>query len=164
LPVAPAPQGLRPHPQLRLPRQPPTCHSPAALLATSRCRVATPDRTTSLPYPGTQPALALSPMWWAHGGYRQTYGSPDPTPFSTLPFRSRRMKLLFQAPALGATHHSQAWCALLAPKTAVPSQPGLKPSLLPHANYNQTIPAFAFSSPSSFLRSLSHNPNPIEFP
>ncbi len=27
------PQGLRPHPQLRLPRQPPACHSPAALLS-----------------------------------------------------------------------------------------------------------------------------------
>jgi hypothetical protein len=31
-------------------------------------------------------------MWRPHGGHRETYGCPDPTPFSALYRRSRRMK------------------------------------------------------------------------
>jgi hypothetical protein len=36
-------------------------------------------------------------MWRPHGGHRETYGCPAPTPFSTLSRRSRRMKLQIQA-------------------------------------------------------------------
>jgi len=73
------------------------------------------------------------------------------------------MKLQFPTPSLGAPQHPLALCALLAPKQAVRSQPLLKLPLLPYPNYNQTIPASAFSSPSSFSPSPSHNPNTIEY-
>jgi hypothetical protein len=73
------------------------------------------------------------------------------------------MKLQFQAPSLGAPHHLPALCALLTPKQAARFQPRLKVSPLPHANYNQTNPAFAFFSSSTCFRTLSHNPNTIEF-
>ena len=62
-----------------------------------------------------EPALALSPMWRPHGGHRETYRGPAPTPFSTASHRSRCMKLPFRSRSLGAFHHLQAWCALVAP-------------------------------------------------
>jgi hypothetical protein len=65
----------------------------------------------------------------------------------TLPFRSR---------SLGAFHHLQAWCALVAPHQA----PGLK---LSHANYNRTSPVRAPIRSITHSPSLSHHRKPIEF-
>ncbi len=42
------------------------------------------------------------------------------------------MKLQLRSCSLGASHHLQAWCALVAPQA-----PGLE---LSHPNYNLTIP------------------------
>src|ERR1700730_661128 len=80
-------------------------------------------------------------------------------------FRERKLaaSTQFQAPSLGAPHHLPALCALLTHKQAARFQPRLKVSPLPHANYNQTNPAFAFFSSSTCFRTLSHNPNTIEF-
>ena len=41
------------------------------------------------------------------------------------------MKLPFQAPTLGAHHHPQAWCALLASEQVIRSQPQPKIQFLP---------------------------------
>ena len=88
-----------------------------------------PDRFGSVPRGGR-----------ADGDHRETYGRPTPTPLTTLSLRSRRMKLQFQAPPLGAPHHPQVLCTLLAPKPAVRSLPQLKTPVLPHANYHPTSP------------------------
>ena len=72
------------------------------------------------------------------------------------------MKLQLQAP-LGAPHHPQALCTLLAPKPAVRSQPRLKTPLLPHAHSHQTMPGLALAGSSSCSSSFSHNPNTIEY-
>jgi hypothetical protein len=113
--AASASQRLRPHSPLWLPRQPAARHFPAALLSTTRSSTAIADRTRSLPCPGTELILALSQMWRPHGGHRETYGCPDPTPFSTLSRRSRRMIRPFPSPSPGASDHLPPWCALLAP-------------------------------------------------
>ena len=163
LPVAPAPQRLRPHSPLRFPRQPSACYSAAALRATTRLGI-TPDPTTNLHASSIQPALALPPVWWADAGHPTIYRCPTPTPFSTLSRWSRRMKLQVQASALGAPQHPQASCTLLVRQPTLPSQPRRYPPHLTHGNYIQTSPAFTFSSTSSRSPSLSHNPNAIEFP
>jgi hypothetical protein len=121
------------------------------------------DRTRSLPCPGTEPALALSQMWRPHGGHRETYCCPAPTPFSALSGRSRSMKLRFQARSLGAPHLLPPGCALLAPKPPAHFQTRLKVLPQPHPNYNQTNPACALLTSSSSSRSLFHSPNTIEF-
>ena len=74
------------------------------------------------------------------------------------------MKLQLQPPTLAAPRHPQAPCAPLATKQALHPQPRLKVPLAPHANYTQTTPPFTFSSTNRCSRSLSHNPNAIEFP
>lgn len=66
------------------------------------------------------------------------------------------MKLQLQSRSLGASHHLQAWCALVAPHQA----PSFELLL---AKYNRISPARA---PTRFIThspSLSHHRNPIEF-
>jgi hypothetical protein len=60
-----------------------------------------------------EPSLALSQLWRKNGGHRATYACPDPTPFSPLARRSRCMTLQLRSLSLGASHHLQAWCALV---------------------------------------------------
>ena len=130
---------------------------------TTRCRTAIAHRTRSLPCPASEPTFALSQMWRPHGGHRETYGCPNPTPFSTLPRRSLRMIRKFRSPLLGASHHPPAGCALLAPKPAPHFQPYLKLSPQPHAPYHQTNPLCPVVNSSPSSRSLSHHPNTIQF-
>jgi hypothetical protein len=66
------------------------------------------------------------------------------------------MKLQSQSRSLGASHHLQAWCALVAPHQA----PGFELAL---ANYNQTNPACTQGSSITDSPSLSHHGNTIEF-
>ena len=101
-------------------------------------------------------------LWRAHGGHREAYGGSDPAPFATLSLRSRRMKQPFPALSLGAPHHPQACCALLAPKPAVRSQPRPKIPFPPHANSHPTNPRLALAGSSTCSPSFSPNPNTIE--
>jgi hypothetical protein len=80
LPVAP-PQGLRPHPPLRLPRQPLALHAAAAVLRSTQHR-SIAERATNFHRQGIATSLALPQVWWADGGHRTTYGGSTPTPFS----------------------------------------------------------------------------------
>src|SRR5271165_1014456 len=146
LPVALAPQRLRPHSPFPLSRQPAAGHSPATLPASPRSGSAA-NPTTSLHRQGNQTALALSQLWRAHGGHRETYRRPTPTPLATLSRRSRRMKLQLPAPPLGAPNHPQAWCALLAPEPAVPSQPRPKIQFPPRATSTKTVLPLRFPTP-----------------
>jgi hypothetical protein len=66
------------------------------------------------------------------------------------------MTLQLRSLSLGAFHHLQAWCALVALHQA----PRFERS---HANYNRTTPACALVSSTTDSRTLSHNPNSIEF-
>ncbi len=66
------------------------------------------------------------------------------------------MKLQLRSRSLGASHHLQAWCALVAPHQAL----GLE---LSHANYNRTNPACAPVSSTSYSPRFSHHGNTIEF-
>ena len=66
------------------------------------------------------------------------------------------MKLQLRSPSLGASHHLQAWCALVAPHQA----PGFE---LPHANYNRCNPARAPLSSTIYSASLPDHNNTIEF-
>jgi hypothetical protein len=65
------------------------------------------------------------------------------------------MKLQSQSRSLGASHHLQAWCALVAPYQA----PGFELSL---ANYNRTKPAGAPVRCITDSPSLFHHGNTIE--
>jgi hypothetical protein len=160
---ASASQRLRPHSPLWFPCQPPARHPPAALLSTTRSSKTIADRTRSRSCPGTEPALALSQMRRPHGGRRETYRCPDPTPFSALSRRSRRMIRPFRSPLSGASDHLPPGCALLAPKPATRFQPRLKRSPHPHTNYHPTNPACALLNSTPSSRSLSHQPNTIQF-
>src|ERR1019366_8348275 len=133
------------------------------LLATPRRSTAIADRTRSLPGPGTQRTLALSQVWRPHGGHRETYRGPTPTPFSTLSRRSRRMKPQFQLPPLVHLTTSRRGAPFLPPNQAGRPQPRLKLSPQPHANYHQTNPDCALVRSTPSCRSLSHIPNTIEF-
>ena len=66
------------------------------------------------------------------------------------------MKLQSRSHSPGASHHLQAWCALVAPHQA----PGLEPS---DANYDQSTPACALVSSVTDSLSLAHRRNTIEF-
>jgi len=66
------------------------------------------------------------------------------------------MKLQSQSRSLGASHHLQAWCALVAPYQV----PDFELSL---ANYNRTSPVRAPIRSITHSPSLSHHPKPIEF-
>jgi hypothetical protein len=110
------------------------------------------------PRPSKPDRFGSAQVWRTHGGHRETHGCPAPAPLATLSRRSRRMKLQFQPPPLGAPHRLQAGCALLALQQPICSQPRITIPLLPHANYNQTSPAFTLSNSSSCSRCLSHNP------
>ncbi len=122
--------------------------------------------------PQTQPqastAKETTPLWLCpncggpHGGHREAYGGSHPAPFATLSLRSRCMKQPFPALSLGATHHAQAWCARLAPKPAVCSQPRPKIPFPPHANSHPTNPRLALAGSSSCCPSFSPNHNTIE--
>jgi len=159
LPVASASQRLRPHSPLWLPAR----HFPDALLSTTQSTTPIADRTRSFPCPATQPTLALSQMWRPHGGHRETYGCPDPTPFSALSRRSRRMIRPFRSPLPGASHHLPPSCALLAPKSAPRFKPHPELSPQPHANYRHTNPLLPVVNYSPSSRSLSQQPNTIQF-
>jgi hypothetical protein len=50
------------------------------------------------------------------------------------------MKLQLPSPSLGAVHHLQVWCALVAPNQAPRFE-------LSYANYHRTNPACAFALP-----------------
>jgi hypothetical protein len=102
-------------------------------------------------------------QWRPHGGHRETYRCPAPTPLSTLSRRSPCMKPQFQTPSLGAPRQLPPWRALLAPQPSARFQPRLKASPLLHANYSQTNPAITLFTFSTCSRSLSHNRNSIEF-
>jgi hypothetical protein len=65
------------------------------------------------------------------------------------------MKLPFRSLAVGASHHLQACCALVAPHQAPDFD-------LSHANYNRTNPACAPLSSITDSPSLSHHSNTIE--
>src|SRR5271166_509147 len=93
--------------------------------------------------PPLSPASALSQMWRTHGGYRETYRGPAPTPFSIFSCRSRRMKQQFQAPSLGEPHRRPALCALPVRKQPLPFHPRRKISVLPQPNHHPTNHAFA---------------------
>ena len=99
----------------------------------------------------------------AHGGHRETYGCPDPTPFSALSRRSRRMIRPFRSPLPGASHHLPPSCALLAPKSAPRFKPHPELSPQPHANYRHTNPLLPVVNYSPSSRSLSQQPNTIQF-
>ena len=66
------------------------------------------------------------------------------------------MKLQLRSRSLGASHHLQAWCALVAPHQA----PAFELSL---ANYNRTRPICTPVSSITDSHGLSHHRNPIEF-
>ena len=72
------------------------------------------------------------------------------------------MKLQFQAPPLGAPHHPQVLCALLAPEQAIHSQPWPKIPFPPHANSHATNPRLVLTGSSSCSPSFSPNSNTIE--
>ena len=72
------------------------------------------------------------------------------------------MKLPFQALSLGAHHHPQAWCALLASEQVIRSQPQPKIPFPPHANSHQTNPRLALAGSSSCFPSFSPNPSIIQ--
>src|SRR5882762_5722187 len=115
------------------------------------------------PLPRNHPTLALFQMWRPHGGHRETYGCPDPTPFSAHSRRSRRMIRPFRSPLPGASHHLPPSCALLAPKPAPHFKPHLEFSPQPHANYHHTNPPLPVVNFSPSSPSLSHHPNTIQF-
>ncbi len=130
-----------------------SCHfvgKPSQCFSRKRNRSIRPQRN--------QTALALSQLWRAHGGHRETYRRPTPTPLATLSLRSRSMKQPFPALSLSAPHHPQAGCALLASEQAICSQPRLKIPFLPRATSTKAVLRFAVSNSSSGSRSLSHSP------
>jgi len=66
------------------------------------------------------------------------------------------MKLPFRSLSVGASHHLQAWCALVAPHQAPDSK-------LSRANYDRTNSACAPVSSITDSPNLSHHGNTIEF-
>ena len=114
----------------------------SALLSTTRSSTAIADRTKHFPCSGTEPelTLALSQVWRKDGGHRETYRCPDPTPFSALSRRSRRMIRPFRPPLPGASHHLPPWSALLAPKPAPHFKPRAQ-SLTPTTSKLQPNPS-----------------------
>ena len=66
------------------------------------------------------------------------------------------MKLQLRSRSLGASHHLQAWRALVAPHQA----PGFELSL---ANYNRTRPICTPLAPSPIPRVFHITATPIEF-
>jgi hypothetical protein len=63
------------------------------------------------------------------------------------------MKLPFRSLAVGASHHLQEWCVLVAPHQAPDFE-------LSHANYNRTRPICTLVSPITDSQGLSHHRNP----
>ena len=106
---------------------------------------------------GTEPSLALSQMWRPHGGHRETYCCPDPTPFSTLSRRSRGMKLQFRSRSLGASPSPAGRGAPLLPPTKL-----LASNFRTQTTIEPILPALRFSSITD-SPSLSHHRNTIEF-
>jgi len=111
------------------------------------------------------PAQEPSPLWpcpKCGGRHRKTYGYPNPTPFSTLPRRSRHMIRPFPSPPSGASDYLPPSCTLLAPKSATRLVP-LKLLPQPRANSHRSNPAcpLLHSAPSS--PGLSHHSNTIQF-
>ena len=84
LPTSPAPQGLRPHPPLRLPRQPKARCSAAAVLRRSPS-TSTASRTGTLDRINHPAFMALSQVRWTHGRCGTIHRGATPTPFSTTP-------------------------------------------------------------------------------
>ena len=81
-PASPAPQGFRPHPPLRLPRQSKARYSLAAVLRCSPCSSTASRRVLDR----TNPApMALSQVRWTNGHCRTIHSSTTSTSFSTGP-------------------------------------------------------------------------------
>src|SRR5271169_2237546 len=75
-------------------------------------RRAAADRPRNLRHPITPPALALSQLWRPHGGHRETYGCPNPTPFSAMPGYRCHVKSFDTTRKLCVFHHAPPPCAL----------------------------------------------------
>jgi hypothetical protein len=96
---------------IRLPCQPATLHSAAALPASTRCAPATTDRTSSLRCQATQSSLDLCQLRRAHDRCREMDSCPDPTPFPTVPAHGCRMKSLSPSRNACVLDHAQSSCA-----------------------------------------------------
>src|SRR5712692_3431901 len=146
LPLACASQRLCPHSPLWLPRQPAARHFPAALPSTTRSPSAIAHRTRSLPCPGSESTSALSQMWRPHGGHRETYGCPDPTPFSALYRRSRRMKPISQNRKPRSVFRlDPPSCALPPKKVLVPDPESVTTAIIFY--FNHRLPAILLFTP-----------------
>ena len=96
LPAASAPQGFRPRPPLRLPRQPKARRPAATVLRRSPCH-STERRIGNLDRYYLAPAVALSQVRRTDGRRRTIYSRTTPTPFSTAAGHGR-MKSLAHIP------------------------------------------------------------------
>ena len=84
LPTSPAPQGLCPHPPLRLPRQP-KARRPAATVLRRSPRHATEKPIGNVDRSYSAPAVALPQVRRTDGRRRTIHSRTTPTPFSTTP-------------------------------------------------------------------------------
>ncbi len=101
----------RAHPQLRLPSQPPPCHSPTALLSPSRFGTTTANPTKRLLHQRLFRSLALPQVRWPDDGRRAAYGCSNPTSLSTGGHRCSMKALspirVLRVPQRGS--HLSAW-------------------------------------------------------
>jgi hypothetical protein len=162
LPVTPASQRLRAHSPLRIPRQPrratllPLCRQALAVLQPQTQPEAPPSQ-------GNQTALALSQMWRADGGHRETYSRPTPTPLATLSRRSRRMKLLFQVPhSVPLTTRRQRAPYLPSNKPSVPNLESQSRSYHTQTTNKPVLPSH-FPTPVAIPDASLSTPRTIEF-
>src|SRR5712692_12114165 len=122
LPLAPAPQRVRAHPKLWLPRQPAACRFPAAVLALARLGTETARRARGLGRPCSERSLALPRVWGTDGGSREAHGRRASAPFPARPGPCR-MKRLSTARKLCVLGHDPLLCAWSPNKSLLPAWP-----------------------------------------
>src|SRR5215469_14447446 len=109
-------------------------------------------------------------MWRPHADHRETYGCPDPTPFSTLSRRSRRMKPISQNRKPRSVFRLDPPSCALPPKKALVLDSESVPTAIifhfsPAASHTSptkhTAPSPTSYRPSTLLKTHSHrHPTP----
>ena len=155
--LALAPQGLRPHPPLRLPRQPKARCSPATVLR--RSPRDSPEKRIGNLNRYSAPAVALSQVRWTDGRCRTIHSPTTPTPFPTAPGHGC-MKSLTHPPHSRRASERFAEVCLHSPQT--PSSCPCLGSLPPSSHLRRGAPT-ATPPPLRFPRTSAPLARSIQF-
>jgi hypothetical protein len=142
------------------PRAAPVKHPRKSLLLLSSRPNPKPCPRMSFPHRAPGNSWSLSQMWRPHGGHREIYSCPDPTSFSALSRRCRRMKPISQNRKPRSVFRLDPPSCALPPNKVPPPDPEPVPTAST-SDFHQPVQATLFFSHQRH-RSIAYLLPPID--